>query len=76
MVIPNPANEKILITISEEPTSSIQYQIYDLFGKMLKIGKIDGMQTEVNLSDLSEGAYFVMLRNRTQKWVQKVIIAR
>lgn len=76
MVTPNPANDKILITISEEPTSSIQYQIYDLFGKILKIGKIDEMQMEVNLSDLSEGAYFVMLRNRTQRWVQKVIIAR
>lgn len=75
-VTPNPANDKLNITLAEEPTSATYYHIYDLYGKMLTSGAIRAMQTTVQVSDLPAGAYFVKVLNGKQSMVRKVIIAR
>lgn len=53
-VYPNPANNELNIRFSETIES---YEIYDLSGKML----LTGASTIVNLHDLSEGYYLIVM---------------
>ncbi len=71
-VYPNPATEKVIVATSKNSPSTIT--ITDLLGKTVKEIKTSEMQTEVNVSDMQGGVYFIKLTQDNISHVKKVVV--
>ncbi len=71
-VYPNPATDYIMIstTLSEPYTSTI----FDSLGKQVFSQKSQGLQSKLDVSNLSSGIFFLEIRTEKSKTVQKVVI--
>ena len=59
LTYPNPATESFTIQIDnlEMTSATPEYQLFDLFGKELRSGKLCDQQTVINISALANGIY-------------------
>jgi PKD repeat protein len=64
---PNPANSKLTVSIAQNDNSVIT--MYDAIGKQVMQQKATGLFTELNVSNLPQGMYFVNVNGTTQKVV-------
>jgi PKD repeat protein len=64
---PNPANSKLTVSIAQNDYSVIT--MYDAIGKQVMQQKATGLVTELNVSNLPQGMYFVNVNGTTQKVV-------
>lgn len=64
-IFPNPASENIVIESNNQLTLLIQ----DVLGKQLKQISITQIRTEISISDLSNGVYFIGTNNLSKKIV-------
>ena len=71
-VYPNPAKDKLVVSVSNTGNSIIT--ISDVLGKAVKQIKTSELQTEINVSDLQDGIYFIQLTQDNTSYVEKVII--
>jgi hypothetical protein len=72
-VFPNPATESIFVSYTGRATEVI---ICDVLGKELKRLPVKERKTEVNLSDLNEGIYFLSLIDKDKPVASKKIIVQ
>ncbi len=71
-IYPNPTASVVSIT-TERAAQSIS--IYDLYGRLLMKHSVDGEQLEIDLSDLSPGAYLLQIDYGDRTTVHRVIKA-
>jgi hypothetical protein len=72
MVYPNPSQGVFQISIAKAET--IQAEVYNALGQVIWIGKeISGTDFTVDLSDQSDGVYFLQLINGQQSYTFKLI---
>lgn len=74
IVYPNPAQEKITIQSSSNDLKLVK--IYNILGHEVLQTMASGMQSDINLSDLSEGIYFVKATQDGEEFSHKIIIQR
>ena len=65
MVYPNPTTSNLQLAISNEEFEG-EVKVFDTNGKYLFSRKIKGSATEIPMSDLAAGTYFVNVLNGTQ----------
>ena len=65
MVYPNPTTSNLQLAISNEEYEG-EVKVFDTNGKYLYSKKIEGNKTEIPMSDLATGTYFVNVLNGTQ----------
>lgn len=61
-VFPNPANDVLHVKISTENAEDVNYQIFNISGKVIKSGEF--LSTEdalISIDDLNSGSYFIQL---------------
>ena len=68
---PNPASEKVTISISENSSPITSIQLYDINGKFIR--DIDSNQRIINVSALSNGIYFVKLTSTTSSITKRLL---
>lgn len=56
---PNPANDFIKLTVENFEVSNLQYQLYNMNGKLLLNGEITGNPESIAIGDLVPATYFV-----------------
>ena len=67
---PNPATNDIQLTISNvQLGESVEIQIYDLTGKLVKQFKIQNSELKIQISDLKKGVYIVRVGKQTKKLI-------
>lgn len=73
-VSPNPANNELRIDIPEGVIPE-SIQIFDLYGKLVLEEKRNyfGESIDLNIKELSSGAYFVQVQSGAQKYLSKFI---
>ena len=64
-VYPNPTSSQISIELKEG--TSEEFAITDNSGKILKEGTMESLKTNIDVSDLSAGMYFVTIGNAKTK---------
>ena len=64
---PNPANNKLTVNVAQNDNSVIT--MYDAVGKQVMQQKAIGLSTELNVSNLPQGMYFINVNGTTQKVV-------
>ncbi len=77
-VIPGMQQHEVVISFEAESGEAYNYGIYDITGQILKqgSGKADGgfNEVHVNLTDLTEGLYIVILQNNEKSFSRKIIL--
>lgn len=67
-VYPNPFSGRLIVERAEE--TPVPARLFDLSGKLLRLVNLPGIRSELDLSDLPEGMYFLRVRNKTVKVVK------
>lgn len=70
VIAPNPTNHSIWIQSDRLPR--LDYRIFDAMGQFLQTGTLAG-KTEVDLSALAAGTYWLQLQYENQNWVAKIV---
>ena len=71
---PNPASEYLNIDVNIYRNELIVCEIYDITGKMIYNQEITSKSTRINITDLSQGIYFVNLRNGESEKSHKILV--
>lgn len=73
-IYPNPTENQITFEFKEFTTEEFKILIYSSLGKIIKTLNPTDHKTEINLSDLSEGIYFITITDRQGNQLIKKII--
>ncbi len=60
-VYPNPASSFIMVMNNKYP--NLEYQMYDVVGKMVSIGTLQNTTNTIGVTQLKEGVYFLHLKD-------------
>ncbi|MFP4447129.1 MAG: C25 family cysteine peptidase [Bacteroidales bacterium] len=71
-VYPNPADERLIIEKTTD--ESIEYQLVDMSGKTVQNGMLSQPVNQVDISDHSEGVYFIRFRTEEKYLKYQLII--
>ncbi|MBE9467507.1 MAG: T9SS type A sorting domain-containing protein [Bacteroidetes bacterium] len=73
-VYPNPTTDYLTLKVENYETAKLNYQIFDVNGKLLQSKKATGEQTQIETSNLVPASYFVkVLDNKKEIKVFKII---
>jgi hypothetical protein len=61
VLFPNPTRETLFIKIPIGELVGLRYHLYDLNGKSIKRGGINGATTPIDLNTISNGPYFLSI---------------
>jgi hypothetical protein len=56
---PNPTTDFLTLEVKDFELSNLNFQLYDMQGKLLQSKKITGNQTNIEMSNLAPATYFV-----------------
>jgi len=62
---PNPAREKVIITLSNDNATSVSFKIFDVSGQsmLFEMNYLSENEVEMDLSELNQGIYFVQVES-------------
>jgi photosystem II stability/assembly factor-like uncharacterized protein len=63
ILYPNPANKEITIELSSSPEPAVQLSILNINGQQLITRQITELRTQIDISSLPSGVYFVRVTN-------------
>lgn len=69
-IFPNPANDKINITINDKKLIS-EIEIIDIFGRTINKIKNLKNQSVIDISNLTKGVYFIKTKENSFKFIKK-----
>lgn len=72
-LFPNPTSREIQLKLPSHLSEAIEYQIIGASGKMMRNGMFSENQKAIQLSDLSNGVYFLRLIYKNESVVKKFI---
>ena len=75
-VFPNPTTENLILKISDFNNRNLSYQLMDMQGKQLSIGKIMAPQTQINTASLPAANYLINVLNQENKKLQSLKIIK
>lgn len=75
-IFPNPCQDKFTIQISEMNGDICRFHIFDINGRKIADGKITGQSTEIDVSDINPGVYFVEVQDGSNTIRRKKLIVR
>jgi hypothetical protein len=60
-VYPNPTTDQLILNIGNQEMKNLQYVLVDIQGKSLKTDRINNTATNINVSKLTNGTYFLRI---------------
>ena len=73
---PNPTTDNLTLQISDFNNEKLEYQLYDMQGKMLNSGQVTAKQTLITTASFPPATYFVNVLNQENKKVQSFKIIK
>jgi len=74
VVAPNPARDRVAITLPEIGNSSIF--LMDMNGRMLKRMRSDSLNVEIDVSNIPNGTYIISVKQNGNRYTEQLIIRR
>jgi hypothetical protein len=71
-ISPNPAKDKLTISLEEEASKAV-VSVYDVLGKKAISSQFRGVQTELGVSSLAKGMYIIQIQTADKMKVQKFV---
>jgi len=75
-IYPNPAIEKVMMTVTGEISGDAQIQVFDTRGSQLINLPVTDETTTISISHLEEGMYIVRITNKGTVFTEKLIIQK
>jgi hypothetical protein len=63
IAFPNPTSGNIVLSIRDFNNEKLNYQLYDMNGKLLKSNKVNAINTTIDMSELPASNYFLNINN-------------
>ena len=60
---PNPTSSNIILSIRDFSNEKLNYQLYDISGKLLKSNKVNAINTTIDMSELPISNYILNITN-------------
>ncbi len=74
LAYPNPATDYLTVKVENYKTDNLQYQVFDINGKLLQTVNATGQETSINIQDYPVANYFIkVLDNKKEIKVFKII---
>jgi len=71
---PNPVTDYLTVKVENYETANLQYQVFDINGKLLQTVKATGQETKIEINNLVPSNYFVkVIDNKKEIKVFKII---
>ena len=64
-VYPNPTVESLTLQVDKDLLGNLEYQLYDVVGKLIMSSKVDNVTTSIDMSQLASSSYFLKVLNST-----------
>ncbi|OIQ23066.1 T9SS type A sorting domain-containing protein [Lacinutrix sp. MedPE-SW] len=73
---PNPAKDEVIIKSNIALRGNTSVTIIDVQGKIVnsKILNVNSLETQLNISNLESGLYFIKLKNGKTETIKKLIV--
>jgi hypothetical protein len=68
-IFPNPADEMITISLPNKTNNNSHFHILDASGRAIKSFNFSAQETQIGVSDLQPGVYFISDGNSMQKLI-------
>ena len=75
-VYPNPVSESLTLKIVQDKPESLNYQLFDINGKLLKTQNIESNETKINMQHYPSAEYFLKVFNSSSEIVTFKIIKK
>jgi photosystem II stability/assembly factor-like uncharacterized protein len=72
-VYPNPANNEICIHSEGAQVNKGTYAITDAMGQLVKASKVNDVATQIDISDLAIGIYYLKIKTKDGYWIGKFL---
>jgi hypothetical protein len=74
-VYPNPADNAVFLVLNQLNSETINYNLVDINGKLLKKGELSSLETAISLDKLPSGIYILHVTNtnKSKKQSYKII---
>ena len=63
IAFPNPTSSNIVLSIRDFNNEKLNYQLYDMHGKLLKSNKVNSINTTIDMSELPVSNYVLNINN-------------
>jgi hypothetical protein len=63
-VYPNPVQQHLKLTVTDQNTDQMSYQIYDLNGRLLAKKMLDGTETNIRMDLLAPSVYYLQVHDQ------------
>jgi Secretion system C-terminal sorting domain len=73
-VYPNPSNGMITLELQNATNDIYEVEVYDVIGKLIYKSEITGNRTEINLTHMSAGLYYVSVNKGEERNITKIMI--
>ncbi len=71
---PNPVTDNLTLTVDNFELSTLNFQLYDIYGKLLESKKVESNQTSIVMSNLVPATYFLkVISNNKEVKTFKII---
>lgn len=70
-VYPNPATNYIVITMESNDNQAEGYSIINIQGELVQAGKIEGKTTIININNIPNGLYCLVVLNKSIRFIKK-----
>ena len=73
---PNPSSEVLFLEMNEFRNEKLNYQLYDMHGKLLMTNPIEIPKTQINMRDLAVGSYVIQIYDSKNQAIQTIQIIK
>jgi hypothetical protein len=73
MVYPNPAHDKVFVILNPKPEKSSTLELFRPNGQLINITQSSDVRSELDLSMLAPGVYFIRISSENSTVVKKII---
>ncbi len=73
---PNPSSDDLFLEMNAFRNDKLNYQLFDMQGKLIMTNPIEIPKTQINMRDLAEGAYLIQIYNTNNQAIQTIQIIK
>jgi hypothetical protein len=73
---PNPSSDDLFLEMNEYRNEKLNYQLFDMQGKLLMTNPIEIPKTQINMRILAVGAYVIHIYNTNNQAIQTIQIIK
>jgi len=73
---PNPSSDDLFLEMNAFRNEKLNYQLYDMQGKLIITNPIEVSKTQINMRDLAVGSYFIHIYDSKNQAIQTIQIIK